>query len=174
MLGAEDNDTDEYDGHVIVHEFGHYLVHRLGRTDTLGDQHSLTDKLDARVAFDEGFDNALSAIILGNPDYADTFGIRQSQGVHIDIEDNDFFGISRWWYSGESIQSIIFDIYDTNIEAGIDILSLGFAPLYNVVIKDLKNTSSFTTIFSFIDHLKSRYKGQTSVISAINQLLQNI
>lgn len=62
ILGTEDNDTDEYDGHVIVHEFGHYLVHRLGRTDTLGGQHSLTDKLDARVAFDEGFDNVLSAI----------------------------------------------------------------------------------------------------------------
>ncbi|NOY65664.1 MAG: hypothetical protein GXO97_09785 [Nitrospirae bacterium] len=172
ILGAEDNDTDEYDGHVIVHEFGHYLVHRLGRTDTLGGQHSLTDRLDARVAFDEGFDNALSAIVLGNPDYVDTYGIRQSQGLHMDIEDNDFFGTARGWYSEESIQSIIYDLYDTSNESGVDGLSLGFAPLYNVVIKDLKTTSSFTTIFSFIDHLKSRYKGQASVINAINQLLQ--
>ncbi len=173
VLGDEDNDTDEYDGHIIVHEFGHYLVHRLGRTDTIGGSHTLSDRLDPRVAFDEGFQNALSAIVLDNATYIDTFGAKQSSSAYMDIEDNDFYSSPKGWYSEGSLQSIIYDLYDGNDEPNIDSISLGFAPLYDVMINDMKTVQSFTTIYSFIDSLKRRYQGNTSVINAINQLLQH-
>ncbi len=54
-------DTDEFDPHVIAHEFGHYIEDRFGRSDSIGGDHggSMT-LLDLRVAFGEGWGNAFS------------------------------------------------------------------------------------------------------------------
>ena len=54
LLGSANQDTDEYDRHVIAHEFGHYLEHRFSRSDSIGGPHTLTDQLDMRLAFGEG------------------------------------------------------------------------------------------------------------------------
>jgi len=36
LLGEADRDTDEYDPHVILHEWAHYFEHNLSRRDSLG------------------------------------------------------------------------------------------------------------------------------------------
>jgi len=77
LLGEDGRDTDEYDPHVILHEWGHYFEHRLSRTDSIGGLHSLNDRLDPRVAFSEGWGNALSAILTGDPIYRDSSGAGQ-------------------------------------------------------------------------------------------------
>ena len=64
LLGDEDNNTDEYDSHVITHEFGHFLSANLSRYDALGGEHSLGDHLDMRLAFEEGWADAFSGIAL--------------------------------------------------------------------------------------------------------------
>jgi len=51
LLGEEGRDTDEYDQHVILHEWGHYFEHQLSRSDSIGGLHSLNDRLDARVRY---------------------------------------------------------------------------------------------------------------------------
>jgi len=53
ILGEADLDTDEYDAHVIIHEWGHYFEDMLSRTDSIGGVHSLRDRLDLRLAFGE-------------------------------------------------------------------------------------------------------------------------
>ena len=66
-------DTDEFDQHVIAHEFGHYIEYNFSRADNIGGAHGLGDKLDIRVAFGEGFGYAFSAIVLNDPVARDTF-----------------------------------------------------------------------------------------------------
>src|SRR5690606_11276114 len=45
LLGHADSDTDEYDRHVIAHEWAHYLEHAFGRSDNIGGQHTRGDQL---------------------------------------------------------------------------------------------------------------------------------
>ena len=86
MLGAADNDTDEYDQHVVAHEFQHFLEDQVSRSDTPGGPHSLDERLDMRVAFSEGFANAFSAMVLNDPVYRDSFGASQGQVYRFDVE----------------------------------------------------------------------------------------
>jgi hypothetical protein len=65
LLGDADEDTEEFDDHVVLHEWGHYFEDNFSRSDSIGGQHGLGDSLDPRVAFGEGFATALAAIGLG-------------------------------------------------------------------------------------------------------------
>ena len=152
ILGQEDADTDEYDQHVIIHEWGHYFEDRLSRTDSIGGLHSLNDRLDARVAFSEGWGNGLSAIITGDPVYRDSSGRAQSSGFSFDLEtvSLDHPG----WFSEASVGAIIYDIFDNNSDDG-DNISAGLAPIYNVMRSDAYQSSPlFATIFAFADGLR--------------------
>ena len=74
VLSAEvSEDTDEFDQHVIAHEFGHYIEANFSRADNIGGAHAIGDKLDIRVAFGEGFGYAFSAMVLNDPVAVDTF-----------------------------------------------------------------------------------------------------
>jgi len=64
VLGKADVDTDEFDTHVIVHEWGHSYEDFMSRSDSQGGSHGFGDVLDPRLAFSEGFCTALSAMIL--------------------------------------------------------------------------------------------------------------
>ncbi len=167
ILGKEDNDTDEYDDHVIAHEWGHYFEDRFSRSDSIGGGHSLGDKLDPRVAFGEGFGNAFSGMATDDPYYIDTSGSSQATtGLFMDLDnytDSDSVG----WYSETSVQRILYDLYDS-VDDGVDTVSLGFKPIYDVLVNKQKNADSFTTIFSFISFLKENNPG---VVTEINNLV---
>ena len=159
VLGAENGDTDEYDRHVIIHEWGHYFEDNLSRTDSIGGDHGNGDKLDFRVAFGEGWGNALAAIITDDSFYNDSSGIGQQDGFYIDIEDNQV--PNGGWYNEASIQSLIYDLYDSDRD-GVDNVSLGLAPLYSVLISESYRTMPlFTSVYSFIDELKSQQPAQS-------------
>ena len=40
ILGDADSDTDEFDDHVVVHEWGHYFEDQMSRSDSIGGPHS--------------------------------------------------------------------------------------------------------------------------------------
>jgi hypothetical protein len=170
ILGAEDNDTDEYDGHVIIHEWGHYFEDKFSRSDSIGGEHSFRDRLDIRVAFGEGFGNAYSAIASGDVTYRDTSGSSQASGFNFNLENNNC--TNPGWYSECSVQSILYDLFDSS-DDGNDSLSMGFAPIYNVLVDEQKNTVALTSIFSFIKVLKDE---NTSISNGIDTLVggQNI
>lgn len=165
LLGRENQDTDEYDDHVILHEWGHYIEHNFSRSDNLGGAHSDASHLDARVAQSEGFGNAWSAIMTDDPFYIDTDGARQSGGFDFNIESDTIFGF-RGWFKEFSVQQIIYDLYDSNAD-GADSLALGLAPIWQTLVSQMPNTPALVTIFSFIDGIKQIVPSSASAIDDI-------
>ncbi len=153
LLGKENDDTEEFDDHVVVHEWGHYFEDNFSRSDSIGGAHGLGDSLDMRVAFGEGFATAMSGIGLNDPIYCDTGGAGQgSRFLRIDIE-NGGFG-AEGWYNEISVMNLLYDLWDTNND-GADTGSLGFGPIYNVLTGTQVVTPAFTSIFSFASELKA-------------------
>lgn len=170
ILGDANSDTDEYDDHIIIHEWGHFFEDKFSRSDSIGGPHSSGDALDIRVAFGEGWGNAISAIATDNPIYFDTAGYNQSSGWFMDIESAS--PDNPGWFSEASVQRILYDLYDNNNE-GSDNINLGFAPIFDAMVNKERNTEAFTSIFSFIDALKSensRYRSKIDQVVASEQI----
>lgn len=152
LLGDAHSNTDEFDHHVILHEWTHFLEDVLARSDTIGGPHSQTSYLDPRVAFSEGFANAFSAILLNDPIYVDTFGIGSKDGIIIDLEENSVENAG--WFSEASIQSVIYDIFD-NIDDENDQVSFGISQIFNAILDpSYVESEELLTIFSYIEAFK--------------------
>ncbi len=164
ILGDADSDTDEYDDHVVTHEWGHYYEDKLSRSDSIGGPHGSGESLDIRVAFSEGFGNAFSGMVLDAPVYFDTMGASQASGFSFDMESE--VQNNPGWFSEASVQRILYDLYDDNSD-GSDTLSFGFAPLHAIFTGTQKTTPAFTSIFSFITLLKNENTGDESAIDAL-------
>jgi len=164
IYGDEDLDTDEYDDHVIAHEWGHYYEDKFSRSDSIGGLHSGEDVLDIRVAFGEGWGNAFSGMALENPMYFDTYGDAQADGFNFNVESGT--SAVQGWYSESSIERILYDLYDAD-DDGSDTLNLGFAPIHKIFTGAEKTTPAFTSIFTFITLLKNINAGDTDSIDAI-------
>jgi hypothetical protein len=166
ILGKQDSDTDEYDRHIIVHEWGHYFEDKLSRSESLGGSHGDGERLDMRVAFSEGWGNALSAMVTDDPFYRDSSGDRQSDGWSMDMESN--YTINRGWFNETSVQSILYDLYDTDTD-GEDNLAFGFEPIYSALThSNFRDNPYFTSIYPFMKFIKEQYPFSGS---AIGQLL---
>lgn len=166
ILGDFASDTDEYDQHVISHEFGHYFENVLGRSDSIGGQHSLSARLDMRVAFGEGWGNALSGIVSGQV-YRDSFN-NASQDFGFNLENNNY-GTSGW-YSEGSVQSVLYDVMDSDAD-GADTISAGLGPIYRTFISQAyKDIEPATSIFAFSNFLRADAEVDATVY---DQLLTN-
>jgi len=166
ILGAANVDTDEFDDHVMIHEWGHYFEDKLSRSDSIGGSHSLGDSLDMRVAFGEGFGNALSGIVTDDPAYRDSSGSAQAADFEINVEREPQAADNSGWYSEGSVQYILYNLYDNHVDAA-DNLALGFGPLYQVFVGAQKTTAVQTSIFSFVTALKAANAASASGIDAI-------
>jgi hypothetical protein len=161
LVGAADQDTDEYDRHVIAHEFGHYLEHGFSRSDSIGGPHALSDQLDMRLAFGEGWGTAFAAMATGDDVYKDTFGAGQRQSFSVDVEQRPSrTNPNPGWFNEESLQSLIFDLYDDgrDVPPGsliVDDLALGFAPLWRAFTGEHGTTRALTSVFPFVNALKT-------------------
>jgi hypothetical protein len=161
-IAAEPNvDTDEYDVHVLAHEFGHYLEDRFARDDSIGGPHGAGDRLDPRVAFSEGFGYAFSGAMLDTPRMRDTIGVNQAQESFFNIESD--IVINPGWYSEASVHHILWDLYDSAVDPS-DNVALGFAPLWQVFTNGYRTTDAFATAFSFVPPLKQANLGQAAAI----------
>ncbi|HHH19790.1 MAG TPA: hypothetical protein ENK86_04700 [Campylobacterales bacterium] len=160
ILGDANSDTDEYDDHIIIHEWGHYFEDQFSRSDSIGGPHSPGEALDIRLAFGEGWGNALSGIATDDPIYFDTSGAGQSYGWYMNLES----GAQKnpGWYSEGSVQRILYDLYDKSNESH-DHTSLGFKPIYKTMVNRQRNTKAFTSLFSFVTALKAENGGASSI-----------
>jgi len=171
LLGDADGDTDEYDRHVIAHEWAHYLEQAIGRSDSIGGPHTRGDQLDMRTAFSEGFANAFAAMALRDTRYVDVLGPGQSEAFSFDIE-GPFAPLSAFpnpfpgWFSEESIQEIVYDLFDAEQDRPEDTLELGFAPLLDV-LADMKDGRALTSIFAFAHALRTRFPQLSAQIDAL-------
>jgi PKD domain len=157
LLANLATDTDEFDEHVVAHEFGHYIEQNFSRADNIGGSHGLGDKLDIRVAFGEGFGYAFAAIVLNDPDARDSYadnGTLRSSGFNIEDNPPAPSDPTGSWASESSVWSILYDLYDGGAEAG-DQVALGFTPIWNVLTGPQRTTPAFTSVFSFMTSLKA-------------------
>lgn len=165
MLGFyatnDTGDTDEYDSHVIAHEFGHYFEDRFSRSDSIGGQHTLGDRLDLRVAFGEGWGNAFGSMALNDPQYRDSSrGVTQDFGFNLETATVSNPG----WFSEASVGQFLWDVFDSAADPG-DNVALGFTPIFTVMTGDQVNTDAMTSVFSFASSLRARNAGQAANIS---------
>jgi len=163
LLGTADDDTDEYDRHVILHEWMHYYIEKLSRDDSMGGGHNLNDTLDIRHAYSEGLATAFSAMVTGQPRYSDSAGIQQSESFIIDMESG--MVPNPGWYSQRSVALTLYDIYDNNNEDG-DKLTLGIRAINDVLITAMRSTP-ITSIFPFITALRSNNTNAANAIDAL-------
>lgn len=162
ILGKADNDTDEYDDHVIAHEWGHYFEDNFSRADSIGGPHGNGDKLDPRVAFGEGWGNAFSGMATDDRYYVDTSGSRQASRFYQDLSNANGDSDSIGWFSEDSIQYILYSLYK----------SIGFSPIYSVLVNEQKSANSYTTIYSFSAFMRSYLESHMpSHTTTLNTLL---
>lgn len=152
LTGDADSDTDEFDDHIVGHEWGHFLDDELFRSDSLGGTHFLGDRLDSRLAWSEGWPSALAAMILNNPSYCETGTPGTNAGFEINSE-SGFFG-GQGWFDEVGINRFVYDLWDTDSE-GTDTGSVGFAPIYEVLTGGLRSTPAWVNIFTFAVELKA-------------------
>lgn len=169
ILGLEDADTDEFDDHTIVHEWGHYFQAKLSRSDSPGGAHASGELKDPRLAFGEGWGNALGAMIwYPNTVYADASGVGQAEGFTFDVEDNDGEDSAPGWYSEASVQTVLFDLFDDSGDAeAFDGVALGLGPFFDVLTGPLRTTPALTTIHAFVAELKAASPGESAAIDAL-------
>ena len=110
LVGAENEDTDEYDRFVIAHEWAHYLVDTQSRDDSIGGRHALGEQLDPRVAFSEGLANALAAALLGDSEFVHSLGPQQGYGARFSTE--NVAPRHPGWFSEASVMAIVYDLID--------------------------------------------------------------
>lgn len=171
ILGKEDVDTDEFDTHVIVHEWGHSFEDLISRSDSPGGSHGFGDVLDPRIAFSEGFCNALSGIILEpNTVYSDSSGMGQKDGFWDDVDENDkSASTNAGWFSESTVQHIVFDVYDgdaNGVEA-FDQVALGIPGIYGLMTGYMKSTPAQTSLFPFVAGLKAGHPDSAGAIDTL-------
>ena len=176
LVGQENEDTDEYDHSVILHEFAHHFTSTLSRDDSLGGNWSDEARLDMRLAFSEGFGDALGAIITDDPLYRDTFGSNQGLAGVQNMETNPVNPAANanriGWYHSRSVAAMLYDLYDTTND-GADRLSLGLAPIYNTLTSNgFKKNRYYTSIYTFANQLPEHVPNRAATQSGLDALLR--
>lgn len=164
ILGAADNDTDEYDAAVIAHEWGHYYQDSFSRDDSIGGNHRISEKLDPRLAFSEGWGNAFSGMVRGDPVYRDSFGNTEHSDFSINVETPASSNVG--WYSEDSVQAVIWDVFDSAADAN-DAVSLGFAPIHAAMSGPVRNNSALTTIYPLMRALIASNSAQSAALGQL-------
>ena len=152
LLGDASVDTEEFDDHVVLHEWGHYFEDVLSRSDSLGGPHSIGESLEASLAFGEAWGYAIAAMALDEPVYCDTGAAGTSAGFGVNTE-SDSFGVPGW-FNEWSLATFLHDLWDTDND-GSDIGSIGFGPIYDTLIGPQASTEAFTSVFSFATELRA-------------------
>ncbi len=166
LLGSPLEDTDEYDAPVILHEFGHHFEGTVSRSDSIGGEHGSSDRLDMTVAFGEGVATALSAMMSGETIYFDSsipssgfsFSVETISGANSAVEG---------WFNEDSVIYIIYDLFDAQDEVGLDTVTLGLAPLYDVLVNEHRTGIPYNSIFTFITALKAKQPSQAAAIDTL-------
>lgn len=147
LTGDPATDTDEFDTHVIAHEWGHYFEDTLSRSDSRGGSHALGQSLLPRVAFGEGWGHAVASIATGDPQSCDTRVVGDPNTGFGWSNESDGFG-RQGWYNEISVSTFLYDLWDTDVDS-TDNMSIGWPAIYNIMTGAQANTEAFTTIHSF-------------------------
>ena len=160
LLGAADTDTDEYDRHVVAHEWGHYFQEVFSRDDSIGGPWTGGQRLDMRVAFSEGWGNAWSGMALNALVYTDSSGFDQRSGRVVDLAAAPTS--PRGWYAQRSVQYLLWQFHANAL--------IGFTPIFNVLAAfptTLPADGALSSIHSFSARLKAAVPAQAAAIDSL-------
>jgi hypothetical protein len=163
VLGAADVDTDEFDTHVIAHEWGHYYQWAFSRDDSMGGFHDPLEQLDLRVAFSEGWSDAFSGMATADPLYRDSFDVDQAMSFDANLDTGTV--TDRGWYSEGSIALLLYDVFDGGA-GDDDALQIGFGPIHTAM-QSLATTQAFTGIHPFLRRLLTSAPAQAVAITTL-------
>jgi hypothetical protein len=151
IMGDADVNTGEFDNYVTLHEWGHYFEDNFSRSDSVGGSHSVPGTVEARVAFGEGWGTGIGAMASGSPMACNTGAANGagSWGFNVETDNRGHQG----WYNEISVAALLLDLFDNN-DDGVDNSSIGFGPIYDVMINQQRTTEAFTTLFSFATLLR--------------------
>ncbi|MFO0597607.1 MAG: hypothetical protein U0228_20035 [Myxococcaceae bacterium] len=171
VLGKSLVDTDEFDSHVIVHEWGHFFEANLSRSDSPGGRHGPGDVLDPRIAFGEAWGNSLASMVLPESVYSDTNwsgGQLHSFGFDAEKEPNPTDDPSPSAFSESSVLRVLYDVFDTtNTGESFDQVATGIGPIYDVMTGPERTTSAMTTLGSFITAIKAQPNVSPGAVNAL-------
>ena len=151
ILGDAGVDTDEFDEHVVTHEWAHYFEDVLSRSDSEGGPHILGESLDAALAFSEGFAEAFASMILDEPINCDSGPPGTAAGSGFTVEGNSFG--APGWFNEVSVATLIWDLWD-EADDGVDSGSVGLRPIYDTMTGPHRSGDAFATLFSFASGLR--------------------
>ena len=169
LVGQAGVDSDEFDRHVIIHEWGHFYEDAFSRTESLGGPHGIGDILTPSIAFSEGFGNALGSIVLApQTTYLNAFGANNAQAQALDFQDNTnaLINPTPGWFSEVSIAALLLDVFDNDGGEAFDNLALGLGPIHDALVNQ-RNTASIASLFSFINSLQTQNPGSQAAIDAL-------
>jgi hypothetical protein len=110
VLGTDD-DADEFDDAVLLHEYGHYVLDVYSYDDSPGGPHFLGDSsLDLRLAWSEGWATFFSSLVRNDPSHVDTGG--GSVLLSFNIETPSFGGATRYDSNELAVAAVLWDAYD--------------------------------------------------------------
>ncbi len=170
ILGKEGADTDEFDSHVIVHEWAHFFERNLSRSDSPGGPHGGGDILDPRLAFGEGYGNALAAMLLPESVYVDTVwsgGTIRAFGFDAETAPIPTDDALPSVFSETTVMRLLYDIFDGGASESYDQVQAGLGVIYDVLIGPEKGTDALTTMASFITGLKAQAGISTAGVDAL-------
>jgi hypothetical protein len=103
-----------------------------------------------RVAFSEGWANALSGLAAGTNRYQDTLGPLQAGGFSfsLEVETPESAGAVKGWYSEDSVQNLVFDLFDAG-ENDDDSITLPASAMMDTLIDYMPAQTAETSIFAF-------------------------
>jgi hypothetical protein len=127
LLGLT-SDPDEFDDDIILHEIGHWVLDVFSRDDTLGGPHSITDQLDPRTSWSEGWAHYWSSIVrrqfpgeyIAPHTQVDNFGTGFSV---FNLETPSFATQTTMATNELAVAAILWDITDATNEPGFDQLT---------------------------------------------------
>jgi hypothetical protein len=167
ILGKDGVDTDEFDAHVIVHEWGHFFEANLSRSDSPGGSHTAGDILDPRLAFGEAWGNAVASMVLPETAYSDTlWGTSGLRSFGFDLETEPALNNqgkipddpTPGFWSESSVMRFLYDVFDPANES-FDGVALGLGPIIDVLTGPERTTVALTTVASVVTGLKATPTG---------------
>lgn len=170
ILGKEGADTDEFDSHVIVHEWAHFFEKNLSRSDSPGGSHSPGDVLDPRLSFGEGYGNALAAMLLPESIYVDTVWsgtALRAFGFDAETEPTPTDDAHPSSFSETTVMRVLYDIFDGGSNEAFDQVHAGLGVIYDVLTGPEKTTDALTTLASFVTGLKAQSSVSGTAVDAL-------
>jgi hypothetical protein len=162
ILGGCDGDTDEYDDTVLLHEYGHFIAASYSRDDSPSGDHFLDDPTqDIRLSWSEGWGNFFFAAVRGDPVYVDTIGTVANIAFEIEelrspMTDLSTLSTLAVYTTNElSVAAVLWDVLDASpdetLAEGVDAVSAGMNPIWDVIANYLTCTTCGINNVSFED-----------------------